>query len=1011
MKEILPAIQLLKNALADHKASPAVQRAATDYARWCREAEQRLEQVSSMLSKGSDYQALQVSEQEPALLDLVAALSFGSEKAWQDFCEANHLPVPPLLDAKTVQSLEALYSRGLTANHPLYKDLRAAALSRDDAKALQIVRTILKLNPTDANARAELLRLENKRFQETLDDLRNALKSDEEALISSLTETLANAASEEKLQRLDPYQQGQAIRRAYRRRQALDKLPDMVQEMQSHQTAHDWEAVGTLLQETDTLIEANQIHPDDETWAADLRTVRSYFEHEQSADSKRREFERCLKRFELFATEIETRLMTGSGVTFAEIAEKDQSFVRLWKELEGFQMPVAPDKLQRLRAAGQELRAKLERMQRAKKLRTLGAAAAVLVFLAALAGTGFHAWKAYALTGELAAYQQTGKCMPAEELILKLRSDGALLSKWPYLQAKIEEVDGWTRQSRTLEKQASTALDLLENSFKDGTSHLPPAQLARQVDDAVALVRQLPADLEPEPSNRLAAVQTRAELHLAELLKRQTSLTRDALTQLEKAAADELSYEVASTQSTKSVATIRAQLEPLEASLKPETELLRLPADLETRIHGLRQKIDTFQTALDTLNRVRAVTAAAETLENYQQALVAWQDLPFAETAPALSLFEKIPTESAFLAALLTGGDELVLKAILDDVSGPHMIPEAPMDRDLKMLLDLREDENLNNVWEHVLTDYARRRGDTTFWSLGPLTKSDLGESSIWKGRCYDPAVSELSVSFPEREFRKAAINGSTMGQSVSGSRLSAASDLMNSLQLNRMTDPNGERFMRSLLDVLDHVVKHEKGSAIAKAYVMLRLEEMAQPRAFAWGFHFSRALQADLRELHSLTANTSLRSEDWLLPQTQARLGKSLAAFFLRCRDRYYLKEASARRELLSLAAKAGLRFGGYVEVDQRLILTNAGRAAQELWVMGLDNGKPVRIPAPPSNQEASADTQSSAVQTGVRPLSPVFFLPVDRKQLLARFESVISSTGADIQPLPGEALFITPP
>lgn len=1011
MKEIPPAIQLLKNALADLKASPAVQRAATDYSRWCREAEQRLEQVASMLSKGSDYQALQVSEQEPALLDLVALLSFGSEKALQEFCEANHLPVPPLLDAKTVQALEALYARGLTANHPLYKDLRAAALARDDTKALRIVRTILKLNPTDANARAEQLRLENKHFQETLDALKNALKSDDEGLISRLTETLSTTASEEKLQRLDPYLEGLAIRVAFRRRQALDKLPAMVHEMHSLQTAQDWEAVGTLLQQTDALIEVNQIQPDDEPWSAELRAVRAYFEHEQSADSKRREFERCLKRFDLFATEIETRLMTGSGVTFAEIAEKDESFIRLWKELEGFQMPVAPDQLQRLRAAGQELRAKLERMQSAKKLRTLTAAAAVLLFLASLAGIGFHAWKAYALTGELAAYQQTGKCLPAEELILKLRSDGAFLTKWPYLQAKIAEVDGWTRQSRTLEQQTSAALGLLETSFKDGTSSLPAAQLARQVDDAVALVRQLPADLEPEPSNRLAAIQTRADLYLAELLKQQTTRTRDALTQLEKTATDELIYEVSSTQSAQSVASIRAQLEPLEASLKPDTDRLRLPADLETRIHGLRQKITTFQTALDTLNRVRAETASAETLETYHQALIAWQDLPFAETAPALSLFENLPTESAFLAALLTGGDELTLKAILDDVSGPHMIPDAPMDRDLKMLLDLREDENLNNVWEHVLTDYSRRRGDTPFWSLGQLTKSDLGESSIWRGRCYDQSVSEFSVSFSEREIRKASINGSTVGQSVSGSRLSAASDLMNSLQLNRMTDANGERFMRSLLDVLDHVVKHEKGSPIAKAYVMLRLEEMAHPRAYAWGFHFSRTLQADLRDLHSLTANTPLRSEDWLLPKTKARLDNSLATFFQRCQGRSYLKEATARRELLSLAATAGLRFGGYVEVDQRLMLNNAGRAAQELWVMGLDNGKPVRIPAAPPNQEAAADNANAVVQATARPLSPVFFLPVDRKQLLERFESVMSSTGADIQPLPGEALFITPP
>jgi hypothetical protein len=353
----------------------------------------------------------------------------------------------------------------------------------------------------------------------------------------------------------------------------------------------------------------------------------------------------------------------------------------------------------------------------------------------------------------------------------------------------------------------------------------------------------------------------------------------------------------------------------------------------------------------------------------------------------------------------------LMLKAILDNVSGPHMIPEAPMDRDLQLLLDLREDENLNNVWEHILTDNTRRRSETTFWSLGPLTKSDLGESSIWKGRCFDPSVSEFSVSFSEREFRKASINSTTVGQSVSGSRLSSTSDLMNSLQLNRMTDSNGERFLRSLLDVLDHVVKHEKGSPIAKAYVMLRLEELAQPRAYAWGFHFSRTLQADLRDLHSITADTPLRSEDWLLPQTQTRLGKALASFFQRCQGRSYLKEATARRELLTLAAKAGLRFGGYVEVDQRLTLTNAGRAAQELWVIGLDTGKPVRVPSLPTNQDASAETSSSVVQTAARPLSPVFFLPVDRNQLLARFESVMSSSGADIQPLPGEALFITPP
>jgi hypothetical protein len=145
-------IEILRSSLQTGLISGAVEAAASHYARLCSEAESRLEMIAAMLEKGSDYQALQTAEQEPPLLDLVGVLSFGGEKAWMEFCQAHQLPIAPRLDAKTVQALDRLYAQGVTANHPLYKDFRAAVLSREDDKALRIVRTILRLNSGDENA-------------------------------------------------------------------------------------------------------------------------------------------------------------------------------------------------------------------------------------------------------------------------------------------------------------------------------------------------------------------------------------------------------------------------------------------------------------------------------------------------------------------------------------------------------------------------------------------------------------------------------------------------------------------------------------------------------------------------------------------------------------------------------------------------------------------------------------------------------------------------------------------
>src|SRR5271155_648424 len=119
-------IRQIREALAIGGASAPTEDLAAEYARICQEANQRLDSCAAMISQGSEYQALQLAETEPALLDLIGTLSFAEMREWSEFCSAQGLPVASCFDGKAVQTLDQLYAKGITANHPLYKDYRSA---------------------------------------------------------------------------------------------------------------------------------------------------------------------------------------------------------------------------------------------------------------------------------------------------------------------------------------------------------------------------------------------------------------------------------------------------------------------------------------------------------------------------------------------------------------------------------------------------------------------------------------------------------------------------------------------------------------------------------------------------------------------------------------------------------------------------------------------------------------------------------------------------------------------
>lgn len=984
--------------------------AAFVYAQNCTDAERRLDRVSAMLQKGSDYQALQVAEEEPPLLDLVAALSFGEEKNWQIYCETHGLKAAPRLDANSVCELEALYAKGISANHPLYKDFRAAVLSRDDEKSIRIIRTILKLNPQDDNAQKELQRLENKALQEKMDELREALKTDDEECIATLTESIKAMAPPSKLERLDVFQQGEDVRAALRRRQAEAHVPDTLAVIQKMKAEGQWRQVGQMLADLDSLFKEHGLVPADDGQQSVIAELTQYHAKSKAADEKQHNFERTLKGFLSFVQEVETRLLTGSGVTYEEIAEKDETFVKRWKELEGYHLPVEAESLNRLRAAGHELRARLEGMQRGMRLRSMALAAGTLAVLCCVSAVGLHAWKAWTLTQELASYQSKENTGAAEDLIKTLRKDEDLLLRWPYLQAKIEEVNSWASKSRGIDKQAEDALLALEKSFSGDSTSLPPVKLLRQLDDAEALVKQLGGDLAASPRNRLAALKTKADLHLAATLKQLTASTTTTLTELEQRSASELTHEKLTTSISTSIKGIEQQLKPLEALLKPEVPALTLPADLSSRIRALRQQTDTFQKDLSSFADLRAETARATTLEDYRKAIAKWQAVKFAEAAASLKMLDTMPGEKAFQAALFTGGDLEVLQAILDDKSGRQMVPDTLLGSELKTILGLLHDEFLNNIFENTITHYSSKKPNSTYWSVGKPEQSIVGSSTRWSAKFYEPDITQTSVLFIQRSLTRVGILGEYQGDAVLNSRLSQASEMMNQLALNRVTDEKGERMYKTIQEVCDRLVQDTHDAPLAKACVLLKLESMMLLRPRDWGLHYSPSLQQDLQKLHQILANSPLRSEDWLVESSRKKWTVPLSEFFAACKKRTYQTEANAHRTYLRAAITAGLKFAGYVESDLTLSLNQQGRGAAELWVLGKEGGKPLMVANP---SPAGSSTFSHISAPGALPLSPVFYVPADRQALLRQYKEALSAsgTGSDLKPFSGESLFLTQP
>lgn len=999
MWQVTKLIKQIRNALATRSATASLENLAAEFARLAQEANMRLESCAAMIEKGSEYQALQLAESEPVLLDLLAALSFAEAREWAAFCAAHHLATPVAFDGRAVQALDALYAKGIRTDHPLYRDYRAAVSSRDDGRAIQIVRSIVRLNPQDTNAKAELARLENKLFQLRLQSLRTALASGEESTILAELAELERLATPARLAETPEFIHAAEVQRLAARSDAMNLSERLADSLAEERGAGAWRMVGEILARLRSL----QLEHDftlSARAAACVAEVQPYFESERAAAEAESRFHDATRAAEKQANEIQERLLARPALTLAEADQLCGEFARRLSDVESHDRKPDADWNARVRGIVASLNSEIARLQKRRRVRLGMSVAAALLVIAAVAWFAVRAYSARDFARQLAELQATGRVESAEKTIDLLRTRRASLADQPALRLQLETAEKWTRDERERLAAVEGSFKELEKSAASQFADVEPTAIHSQIESLTRSIEEIATDLRAAPSQRLSALRDRFAAYLT--AARET-LMLDAerdLSAMEAVAGQNLGYEQPKETLVTALEEIAPKLKKLEARARSPLSALALPSPLETRMVAIRNRVDLFDAEVALLAKVREQMLRATSLEEYQAALEAIKDsklgqLP--EVNAARKMIATFPKADDVLAALLMPGDAAGWAAAKDAKAGDDFTPDSVQPSEIAKLLALRDDNYVNDIWELTIVDHAKRGERRAVFSRGEMRKDgpreiSSGQVTTWTGSVFDPALKSDQPAFVPMTLTSQRTSFGVGGSGeVADSHLSAASQLIVRLELQRMTDANGEKFERPLFRVFDELVRDKTANPVFKAFMMQQLGRLLRERPAAWGLQFCPRLARDLQRLDELCGGEAIRSMDWLLDRKRAQLSGKLGPFMIELMTRSYFADARLHREIVRAVIKAGAQFGGFIDGEGRPHLLGEATASGALWALSATGSGVARC-----DREASACAK----------FSPVFFVPLSRQTLLSE-----SAQKLGTKPLPPEIPFFSAP
>jgi len=878
---------------------------AGEYAALCARARERLEQCAALLRGGQEHAAFQVAESDPDLLGLCSQLSFAESERWHALCRERGLPTGFPLDDQQVLAVEGLYGKEIGENHPLYRDYRDAMRGRQEDRALTVLRSIVRINPADPNARSELQRLSAKFLREAVGKVTAlfAAGQHEEAVALMKRMELFGAGA---LAGDPAWDAALQARLAWLRAKALEQVDQLVAAAAEARAGDHWEACAAAVGRARALERDHQVNLPPplaerlgalENWAGELAATA--------------EAEAAL-RAALAALDTEWRELQ-------QEAARGSSPATLVARLGGWleRATALADRLPegRLRDARMLRQLTRNRLSRRYTLMTVAFVAVVLG-----AGLAVFWWlrgeaaereaRARFATAEVAA--ERGDAETAARLLDDLRAKHPELAEEPAQRQAEETLRARIAAQRAQLSRLRTAAVAVEARRAEGLTLAHVADARQQATAFIEEVGKLgpagQAELRktlPE-ANKLLAEATRLEEAAAAELNTARQRLRQSLGATEQVA------DVA--QSVTALDQLRALLDQRRlAGLKNLDEAYAEADRAGSRLEDERRSLDAVK-ALATAPDLRAYLAA---LKEAAEAAPEKSDLrqrglgvlDRAETLRNLPRSALAPRVGAMWDGCATSDPQGLFQ--------PKELGEAEA-RILKQLADDSITRTLRK-FSVVAQSGQGQRLVRSVYVVGELaqTRSSFGDGI--ETRVEGKELSRDGVLVDAVWSRREFVNGAKSGEELQEGLIIPEVEYLRGL--GRFHDPKTGQLAEPLLRTLDRVRRGTAPYLELRAYQLQELFRLGAQRPDAWGLLYSPSAQRDAEQLRRITAN-NLGAFDFLHKEKWADAQTELKVFLLPRTGPGYADEARFWRTVFGALRARNLIFAGHVGRDGKAAL-----------------------------------------------------------------------------------------
>lgn len=885
-------IDSIRNLLDERPFSDPAEVVAVDYARLCREVNERLARIAPMLAGGGEIQALQLAEQAPRLVDLAISLSFGGESTWQDYCRDHGHEVAALIDARTLEALMGVEGKGVSSNHPLYKDYRSAVSSKDDAKAYELIRIITRLNPGDENAAREIKRLERKSLQIALAELRTALAAKNENEVLAIMPRIEQSGEREVYEKLAEWQEASAIRQRERREDAQRRMPELLQRAEEELQSGDWRHAAVSHGEFSLLFDVYGTSGEAPALTGRAQAMASQLAKHRAEAERVGRVNQLVAEMSLLADETENRAVTPAGLTPEFAGPLLENLVRMWRQIEELRGEIPAGPRSRIEATHGQLSQTIERGRSSHRRRMIAATAAVILVLLTAAGVGLLAFRASGHTKMLVELQAQKSSSALADLLQRMEDKESLLLRFPSLSTAAANAGHWLETSAADATLADQELGHLEKYENEQFAGIDSPELQQRLEEAEERIGKLPADLKNSLESRISIVRNEAERTLLKRQEANDHLAREAIAHW-TAVLSEVDFKASAGVAAEAIKESEPALDPLVSLAAHKHSLLRLPASTESGIQDLDTGLKKVRDQVLAVQNVLAELGSATDTEAYRGALVTLATCRFKEASDAQVLLDTWPDDDRMKAFLIFRNDLTALKAAENDLSSDFPTPDSAIKLDREVIGELMKSETLNGLWE---VSWKRTNGPVKN-CLSKKELQRLGPQS-WAGKVATyPQHPSSELRYVDTEF------GDSDGITVIVNRISPVSAMMHKLQLSLLLDDTGTEFRSSILPLIDRVTKSTDASPLARAYVLLKLFKLIRGREQAWGLHYCPELINDIEAFGELEMKWPLIENSWLLEEKPSYY-KPWAEYFTG-RDNRSFSETMKR---MKFAASAGI-------------------------------------------------------------------------------------------------------